>query len=37
MADDVRDQIHKLIRLQSLETEIRKWAEVVKFSGAAVD
>ena len=23
MADDVRDQIHKLIRLQSLETEIR--------------
>ena len=23
MADDVRNQIHKLIRLQSLETEIR--------------
>jgi uncharacterized protein len=29
MADDVRDQIHKLIRLQSLETEIRNLRRVL--------
>jgi predicted nucleic acid-binding Zn-ribbon protein len=29
MADDVRDQIHKLIRLQSLETEIRNIRQVL--------